>query len=208
MGVRSLLVSALTIALLAGCSSNKLVKTYEGETLAEGQVAILTAGENIALLSVNGEQVPDYLLSNISVNYGLKPGENVVVFQYESIWGKAKRGEDGPSAEVVESKPREVVINAKPGDKLAFVSGSAENVREARALAADFDADVINQKGKIVASSQDVREKKAARVAGQASANTQMNSAGEGLPALEAMKVLWSDLSAEEKKSFLKWAFQ
>lgn len=208
MAVRLLMIAALAIAMLSGCSSNKPVKTYEGDDLAADEVAILSVGENVALLSVNGERVPDYLLSNISVDYALKPGENVVVFQYESIWGKAKIGKDGTSSEVVESKPREVVIKARPGDKLSFRYESAENVREARALAADFDADVVNQKGKVVASSQDVRKRKplVAGVTNQsAGAGTE---AEEGLPAIEAMKVLWSDLSAEEKKSFLKWAFQ
>ena len=207
MLIRRLLVAIFLSSVLAACSSNKLVKTYEGDALPTKDVATLEAGENISIVTVNGERVPDYLLSNISVNYGLKPGQNVIVFQYESIWGKAKKGKEGARSEVVESKLREVVINAKAGAKYSFRYENAGNLKDARLLAEGFEADIVNQKGKVLASSQDVQDRSAKSEQVAVSLGTDTSRA-EGLPAIEAIKVLWEDLSAEEKKSFLKWAFQ
>lgn len=191
---------------LGACSSGKLVKTYEGDAMPDSQVATLTAGENIVLLSVNGQRVPDYLLSSISVNYGLKPGKNVVVFQYESVWAQAKRGEDGRSSEAVESERREVELDVAAGDKLTFRYGTASNIREAQALAATFEAEVTDQHGRVVAASRDVTVAKPTTFAESGGGFT--GKATSGLPAIEAIKVLWEDLSADEKKDFLKWAFQ
>ena len=88
-------VFVLLISLtLLGCTSDKIVKTYDGKILAKDEVAVLTAPQNITLLSVNGKEVQQYLLSNLDVNYALKAGENLVVFKYESIWSKAKRDEE------------------------------------------------------------------------------------------------------------------
>lgn len=203
MGFSRRVVLLVCVLLLSACSSGKLVKTYSGDTLPKAQLASLTAGENVSLLSVNGEKVPDYLLSGISVDYGLKPGKHVVLFQYESVWSVARVSEDSPRSKAVESVPREVTIDVKAGDRLSFRYAEASNIREAERLASNFEADVVNQKGRVLASSGDPAIQKVE--APEAAAAV---SPGSGLPAVEAMKVLWADLSAEDKKDFLKWAFQ
>lgn len=135
-------VFVLLISLtLLGCTSDKIVKTYDGKVLAKDEVAVLTAPQNITLLSVNGKEVQQYLLSNLDVNYALKAGENLVVFKYESIWSKAKRDEEtGARVDVVESEPLEVRIMSKPGAKYNFSFVPASNLREAKELAATFVA--------------------------------------------------------------------
>ena len=230
-GKLALIASVLMV--LTACSGNKIVPTYEGAKLAKEQVAVLLAGENITLLSVNGEPVPKYLLSNIEVNYGLKPGLNRVTFKYRSVWANHQRDEDGPRAVEVSSEPREVVINAVAGDQLRFDYASADNVREARALAADFRARIINARGQSLAESrlpqpevvsEEVAQPAPASVAASAAAvttaatvNAAQVTAPKGqpgsqsaaaLPAIEGLKVLWNQASSEERKAFLKWAFQ
>lgn len=203
-------VLLLCVVMLSACSSGKLVQAYQGKELPKAQLGALTAGENVSLLSVNGDRVPDYLLSGISVDYGLKPGKNVVLFQYESVWSVSRKGEDGARSKLVESVPREVVIDVKAGDRLSFRYAEASNIREAQRLADSFEADVVNHKGQVVASSGDVTPtvEELPVAAASVTGSTSSVSPGAGLPAIEAMKVLWADLPAQEKKAFLKWAFQ
>jgi len=209
--IKSLSLIALALTMVA-CSSGKVVKTYEGDALPSNALATLTAGENLVLISVNDKPVPEYLLSNIEVNYGLKPGKNKVVFQYESVWARARVGEDGERSELVLSKQREVDIDAKPGAKLSFRYPEADNVREARALAASFDAEVVNKAGKVVARSHDVTKVQAdempASLTASAGAVSDAPVAGPALPASEAIRVLWGKMTREEQKQFLQWAFQ
>lgn len=219
----------VAIANLIACSSGTIVKTYEGETLLKEQIAILNAPEYITLVSVNGRDVPRYLLSSIDVNYGLKPGLNVVVFEYESVWAVARSGADEPRSERVSSGKKEVVIDASVGEKYTFKFDQAENIRDAKAMAGNFSASIVNQKDEVVASSAALgsyqpvvqasnssnQAQSAATVDG-ASVATPLAStapvtatgASSSLPPVEGMKVLWNSATAEEKKAFLKWAFQ
>lgn len=208
MGKFRHLVLVLLLAMLAACSSNRLVQTYPGERLPNESLATLQVPDSIAMISVNGERVPDYLLSNISVKYGLKPGPNKLVFQYESVWAKARSGQDSERSEAVVSKPREIDVTVKAGQVLSFKYASVENVRDARALAETFEAELVNKLGRVVARSHDVTEEKTQLAAGNTGTTVSNGSATDGLPALEAVKVLWKDLSQEDKKEFLRWAFQ
>lgn len=203
------LIFALGCLVLVACSTGKVVKTYEGDVMSNEQLAIMTAPENIVVVSINGKRVKKYLLSDLNVNYGLKPGDNLVVFQYESVWAKAVRGDqDDPRSEVVASARKEVLITANAGEKLTFRFENANNVREARSLAEQFEAEVIDDKLNVVARSAEVG--RYAKAAKKKIAENENNLQGETaqLPTLDALKVLWAAASAEEKKTFLTWAFQ
>ena len=202
----TLSVSILSMLSLVACSTGGLVKTYDGDVLDKSKVGILTAAENISLLSVNGRAVQKYLLSNIEVNYALQEGGNVVVFEYESIWGKAKRGSEGSSSEKVLSEPKEVLINVKAGDKYLFNFIRPENSREAKKLAAEFKASIHNQNGVLVAESGAVARRKP-NVGSSESRYGQPNNT-DGLGTLESLKGIWATMSSEDKKEFLIWAFQ
>ncbi len=228
--IRLLAVITL-IGMLAACSGNKVVPTYEGAKLATEKQAVLTAGDNITVISVNGLEVPRYLLSNIEVNYGLKPGVNRVLFQYRSVWSKHRRDDDGARAVEVTSPTREVVITARAGDRLYFEYPQAETRREAEAMAQRFEAVVVNQSGEQIARSsapQVVPAEQEAQLEVLATADAApavvsvpspvaLSSGAPAavrlpeaaaLPTVEGLKVLWEQASAEEKKAFLKWAFQ
>jgi len=113
------LLLILSVLFLVACSTGKIVKTYDGDELLTEELAVLTAPENIVVLSINGKKMKKYLLSDLNVNYGLKPGENLVVFQHKSVWAKAVReNRDAPRSETVVSEPKEVLVLAKAGERL------------------------------------------------------------------------------------------
>ena len=95
---------------------------------------------------------------------------------------------------------------------MSFEFDDVEDIREARAFAERFTANVVDSQGNVLASSdlyvataeQDVSE----QVAELGAQGGQLESKAAGLPPLEAMKVIWEGASAEDKKAFLKWAFK
>lgn len=207
--------------LMSACSSNKPVKTYSGEVLPEASVAVLTAPENITVLSVNGQAVTQYLLSNLEVRYALKEGKNLVVFQYESIWGKAVRdAETGSRVDVVKSKPLEVLINAKPGAQYTFSFMPAGNLKEAQELAEGFVAQIVDARNNLVTESvavgsyqkvEDERLKQEkALLMEKAKATAALAEEGntDAVSVTDKLKALWSQASAEQKKAFMVWVFQ
>ena len=212
-----LLLVCLSV-FMSACSSNKPVKTYEGDLLPEASVAILTAPENIKLLSVNSKAVTQYLLSNLEVNYALREGENLIVFQYESIWGKARKDEEtGSRAELVQSKPLEVLIDAKAGMHYSFSFVPANDVREAKTLAASFVAQVVDAQNNLVAESvpqgahkqaADERLAKEQTILTKKSDVTEQAKDTESVSVIDKLKVLWAQASPEQKKAFMVWVFQ
>jgi len=236
MHIRGFILVLLNCLLVAACSSNKPVKTYEGAMLPDTEQVVMTAGENITVVSVNDKPVTKYLLSNIEVDYALRPGANKVVFQYRSVWAVSlRKDEDDPRAEEVTSAEQVVEFVAEPGSRLSFDYPEASDVREAKRLAKGFEARLINQAGTLLATSSEysvVSKPVVASVSspsvassaapiGTADAASSSNNTSQAvasqspapaaqpkLPTIDALKVLWDSASSEEKKAFLKWAFQ
>jgi len=195
---------------LVACSTGKIVKTYEGGDLAPEKVAVLSAGENISLISVNGQPMARYLLSSINVNYGLKPGNNKVVFQYESIWGTSKKVDGRRYSEKVTSTPKEMLINAKAGDHYTFSYINPSNVREARTMAAEFTATIFDQNNEFVVKSGEPSMQKGTVVQGPPASEegsvTLLSSKNKST--LDALKALWGGATSDDKKGFLVWALK
>ena len=212
-----LLILMFSLTIVA-CSSNKIVKTYDGKALANESIAILNAPENITVLSVNGNDVQQYLLSNLAVNYGLKPGDNLVVFKYESIWSKVKRDEEsGSRVDVVESEPLEVLIQAIAGADYNFNFVPAKNIREAKELADDFSVQILDKNKNLVAESVALNtylSKKASlaqeekKMFREDEVKEKHNINAGNITVLESLKEIWPTASADEKKAFLVWVFQ
>jgi len=216
MNTLKITVVCLVLLFLAGCST-KPVQVYEGEALAADQQAMITAGENIEITRINGKKMKEYLLSNIDTHYALKPGKQKVVFNYTSVWAVSKVGPDGERSELVESGPQFVEFDASAGQALSFDFKDVANVREARDFALAFVASVVDQNGNIVAMSEPYDAEKhspvSAAVVADAPANVAVTATpsapiDQGLPTIDALKVLWDQASSEEKKEFLKWAFK
>lgn len=202
----------LLVVLISACSG-KAVKTYEGAALPEGEVALLIAGDNIEVTRVDGKEMKKYLLSEIDTTYALTPGKHRIVFNYTSVWAVAPRGPEDPRSELVESPLQVVEIEVQAGDRLSFEFDEVADVREARAFAERFTANVVDNQGQVIATSDLYREAVEPQVAEQTVEQANVAEDGStsktgGLPALEAMKVIWEGASPEDKKAFLKWAYQ
>lgn len=220
-----LLVAVLAIVVVSGCSAGlSRVQTWEGE--AAGEVALLKAPSSVKLREVNGRKVGNFLMDDLAIDYELLPGTNTVVFTHKTIWAKAESTEDGESkVHVVESEPQQFVIDTRPGEIYTFDIPEVTNRREAEQFAANFSAELRSEDGAVVARSEPFDGYPQQQVAGQQGTN----GAGEavvvtgqptGAPmpggqvqgnnkmnTLDALKVLWERASGDEKREFLRWAF-
>lgn len=225
-----------TLFALAGCGSTfKRVQTWEGPSAEPEQVAVLNKPGSIKIISVNGKEMNTYMMDDIELNYELLPGENTVVFSYKTIWGKTTVVDNGESkVNVVETDPQQVVINARAGETYTFVAPEPSTQREAERVVKNFEIPVVDGQNRQVAVSSDFVAPRpelptlkgapaqsaapavaagatagaAARTAGASAQAPAVPSAANNLPTLEGLKVLWERASAEDKKNFLRWAFQ
>jgi uncharacterized protein YccT (UPF0319 family) len=231
---RSLKVMALILSVLtlAACSSGfKRVQTWEGPDAEPSQIATLDTPEQINVLTVNGRKMGNFLLEDLALTYELLPGENSVVFTHKTIWANSSATDDEESkVNAVVSKPQKVVIDASAGESYEMVMPTPETQRQAERLAANFQATVVDSQGRKVASAATYTASKPKlptldkspeqtakiegepgqpavqeeRLAAQPKAAAPMND----LPTLDAMKLLWERASADDKKNFLRWAFE
>lgn len=223
------LVSALAIAVVSGCSSTSLsrVQTWDGE--ATGEVAVLKAPNQVRLREVNGRKVGNFLMDDLAIDYELLPGTNIVVFTHKTIWAKSGAIRDGESAvHVVETEPQQFVIDTRPGEVYRFDVPEVGTRQEAERFAANFSAELVSEDGTVVARSspfegypqQQVAGQQAAGAAGVAGTAAVANGQPMGAPmpnyqgqgdnrlnTVDGLKVLWERASGEEKKEFLRWAF-
>ncbi|MCK7568834.1 MULTISPECIES: DUF2057 family protein [Marinobacter] len=215
------LMAGLLALVVAGCSSTLTrIQTWEGAAADAEAVAVLRTPGEIQVSQVNGRDVGNFLMDDLALDYELLPGRNVVVFKYKTIWAKGAGVENGESkVAVIETQPQQVIINARAGEQYEFVLPEPGSRRQAEALSRNFRAQISNTGGAIVATSG--RYEPAMPVAGAPSATTPAGAPvagapvstapqsmpGGDLPALEAMKVLWERASAEDKREFLRWAF-
>lgn len=218
-----LLVAALAIVVVSGCSTGmSRVQTWDGE--ASGEVAVLKAPSDVKLREVNGKKVGNFLMDDIAIDYELLPGTNTVVFTHKTIWAKSESTEDGESnVHVVESAPQQFVIDTRPGEVYTFDIPEVTNRREAEQFAANFSAELMTEDGTVVARSEPFEGYPQQQVAGQqgnsrSGQSTAATGQSTGVPVpggqgnnnvntLDALKVLWERASGDEKREFLRWAF-
>lgn len=216
--VKNLRVGILTIGvvLVAGCSTGmSRVQTWEGtaESTAESteSVAVLSTPGVIKIQEVNGQPMSSFLIDNMSVDYELLPVKNRVVFTYKTIWSKSEAVEDGESkVHVVETPRQTVTIDARPGETYRFDIEKPKTRKQAEAYAEDFSVAVINSSGQTVATSSPF-----VAGAGQPTAARSPVPGSDSAPAnassgstLEQLKSLWGEASEDEKRQFLRWAFE
>lgn len=199
--------------LMSGCSLGmSRVQTWEGAAENAGQVAILEAPGTINVQEVNGRSMASFLMENLSLDYELLPGENQVVFTYRTIWARSDAVENGESkVHVVETPQQILTIDAEPGATYQFAIEKPHTRAEAEAMARDFSVNLLNSDGQVVAASSpwvapDSRKAVArAPVPDSRGANAPVDAAA---PTLEQLKSLWGEASEEEKREFLRWAFE
>ena len=196
--------------VLVGCASSAArINTWEGSPQEAANPAVLKAPGAIQVKSVNGQNMTTYLIDDLALDYGLLPGKNEVVFTYKTIWAKSGVVENGESkVHTIESEPQVVRFDAEAGTTYQFAYEEPSNRREAEAMMDSFSADIVTAGGENVASSTQWDGQSIFRTA-----RTPIPQAtGEnGAPAgstLDQLKSIWADATEEEKRAFLRWAFE
>lgn len=208
--VRAGLVALVVMSLVGCASSVSVVETWEGNPAAASNAATLEAPGEIRVTRVNGRVMTNFLMDDLALDYALLPGETEVVFVYKTIWAKSGVVRNGESkVHVIESKPQVVRFEAEAGETYRFDFEPPESRQEAEQEMPEFSAEIVSSAGAAVASSAvwDGQEQMtASRTPIPASTSDSTKVSGDN--ALEQLKTIWETASDEEKKAFLRWAFE
>lgn len=211
MSIYRVLVFITAAVVLSGCSSSiTRVQTWEGEAATAGS-AVLEAPGEIRVTRVNGRPMGNFLMDDLALDYDLLPGENQVVFSYKTIWAKTGVVRNGESkVHVVETEPHVVSFTAQAGETYRFEFDKPDSRRDAESLVADFSGAIVNGASTEVAAfelweGQTPATQARTPVSGSAPASGAAAVQGDNL---EQLKVLWESASEEEKRTFLRWAFE
>lgn len=222
------LVWGVMVLILGGCSANSMiVRNYDGGALPAQQVAQVVVPEEITLEMIDGKEQKKFLLDNLALTYELLPGTHSLVYRYSEIWAKPPGSTDESKVDVVESGLRELAFDFKAGEHYELTFDRPADRIAAKAAANHFSARLVTTDGKVkvadanyvpvtpvVSESAGVA---AATVGASAAVVTTSAAAApavvsapstSGLSRLEALKTLWGETSAEDKKAFLQWAFK
>jgi uncharacterized protein YccT (UPF0319 family) len=207
-------LAIVSLIVMTGCSSSmSRVQAWEGDVENADQAAVLSVAGGINVKEINGRSMTNFLIDDLNVDYALLPGENRVVFTYKSSWAKAEAVEDGESKVHVVETPRQVVtLNAEPNDVYRFDFAKPGNRRQAEAFVEDFSVDLINASGQTVATSSPWSASDSRQAVTRAPVpDSKASSApldASSATTLEQLKTLWGNASEEEKREFLRWAFE
>jgi uncharacterized protein YccT (UPF0319 family) len=205
-------LAALFALVLAGCASSvTVVETWEGNPEAAASAAILETPGEIQVARVNGRSMTNFLMDDLALDYALLPGQNEVVFVYKTIWAKSGVVQNGESkVHVIKSIPQVVRFEAEAGETYRFEFDKPSSRQEAERMMPEFSATLVSSGGQPVASSADWNPE----AQSQASRTPIPDSPSEeaepvsGDSALDRLKAVWETASDEEKKAFLRWAFE
>jgi len=200
-----LVLMVLALISVTACSSTAArVDTWKGNPEDASQAATLKTPGAIEVMEVNGRTMTNFLMDDLALDYGLLPGENRVVFAYKSIWAKSGVVENGESkVHVYETEPQVVSFKAEPGVTYSFLFEKPKTRAEAEQMVGEFSASVVDSAGNVVASSSAWEPSRTPIP----SVETVTVEGVEG-DTLELLKAVWATATEEEKKSFLRWAFE
>lgn len=210
-------VASLIVLSLTGCASGlSVVETWEGNPQGADQAAILKAPEAIIVMRVNGREMTNFLMDDLALDYALLPGTNEVVFRYKTIWAKSGVVENGePKVHVITSEPQVVRFDARAGETYRFVFDKPGSREEAERIMPDFSARIVSSSGEAVTSSmawEPVPASVAARTPlpepGPDPVAGNQDDGDDETAALDRLKAIWQTATDEEKKAFLRWAFE
>lgn len=211
--IRRLLPVAL-FGVLAGCSSavTKL-ETWEGNPATAVNASTLKAPGAISVSRVNGRTMTNYMMDDLALDYALLPGENEVVFTYKTIWAKPGVVGNGESkVYVIESEPQVVQFEASPNETYRFEFDRPETRRQAEQMMPEFSASIVSAEGGILATSSDWSPADRTLAVRTPVPGDQVADDGalsdSDMSSLNRLKAVWATANDEEKKAFLRWAFE
>ncbi|WP_298453588.1 DUF2057 family protein [uncultured Marinobacter sp.] len=205
-----LALAAVLLTTLAGCSTaiTKL-ETWEGDPAGAENAAVLKAPGAIHVSQVNGRTMKNYLMDDLALDYALLPGENEVVFTYKTIWAKSGVVDNGESkVHIIESKPQVVRFEANPKATYRFEFSKPESRKQAEKEVPEFSAAVVGGDGLALAHSTNWSPADTARSERTPLSADSATATSDGVDALSRLKSVWETASDEDKKAFLRWAFE
>ena len=206
------LLAVLASVVMAGCASSVArVDTWEGQLPATTKPAVLQAPGEIQVVSVNGRNMTNFLIEDLALDYGLLPGENEVVFRYKTIWAKSGVVRNGESkVHVIESSNQVARFTASPDAVYGFEFDKPASRQEAETMMESFSAKIVAGNGTVVAVSEEWDGQ--SRLTDNRTPVPASGVESTGLPqeggTLDKLKAIWADASDEDKKAFLRWAFE
>ncbi|GGE74208.1 hypothetical protein GCM10011533_28330 [Streptosporangium jomthongense] len=206
-------LAAAAMLILAGCSSALTrLETWEGTPARAADAATLKAPGAIQVSQVNGRKMTNYLMDDLALDYALLPGENEVVFTYKTIWAKSGVVRNGESkVHVIESDPQVVRFEASPNETYRFEFEKPESRRQAEQMLPEFSAAIVAADGQALARSTkwSASEKRTEGLSlTERQAPDDAVSIDQDGSSLERLKAVWATATEEEKKAFLRWAFE
>lgn len=205
-----LLALVLSFTLVGCASSLTRIDTWQGDPSAAQNPAVLKAPGEIQVVSVNGRNMTNFLISDLALDYGLLPGQNDVVFTYKTIWARTGVVRDGESkVHTVESERQRVRFDAQPGAVYQFQFDRPSSRQQAEAMMANFSAAIVSETGEVAGRSE-LWDDQAVAEAVRTPLSSPVDGAESdvaGTP-LDRLKSVWSEASEEEKRTFLRWAFE
>src|SRR5690554_945541 len=210
-GIFKLCILLLSLSL-AGCASSiARLDTWQGDPAEAADAAVLKTPGEITVLQVNGRKMTNFLMDDLALDYGLLPGQNEVVFTYKTIWARTGVVENGESkVHVIQSQPQRVSFDAKAGQEYHFEFDKPSSRRAAETLMESFSANVVNRAGEVVASSSEWDPEAAQRASRTPlpASQTAGDAGAYAASTLEQMKAMSGAAREEEKREFLRWAFE
>jgi hypothetical protein len=127
--------------LTLGACANPQLRLYDGGQKPDSKIALVTLPEAIEAARLNGVEVKGAsgLWTRGDKVLELTPGRYELLAFYREVW------EHGDSHDVLRSDPVLFVIEAKPGEQYRVEYVHPDNYAQARQLAADFSAVLVNE---------------------------------------------------------------
>lgn len=207
--LRAGLIAVVMMSLVGCASSVSVVETWDGNPAAAASAATLKTPGEIRVTRVNGRVMTNFLMDDLALDYALLPGENEVVFVYKTIWAKSGVVRNGESkVHVIESEPQVVRFEAEAGETYRFEFDQPESRQEAERVMPEFSAMIVSSSGQSVVSStvwdgQPIASSRTP-IPEPVSESAPVNNGSS----LEQLKSIWETASDEDKKAFLRWAFE
>ncbi|GGC82823.1 DUF2057 family protein [Marinobacter halophilus] len=196
---------------LAGCASSVTrIDTWQGDPVEADNPAVLKAPGEIQMITVNGRKMTNFLISDLALDYGLLPGQNDVVFTYKTIWARTGVVRDGESkVHTIESERQRVSFDAQPGAVYRFQFDRPSSRQQAEAMMKTFSAAIVSDTGEVAGRSE-LWDGKAMADAPRTPVSSSKvdDETGVADTPLDRLKSVWSEASEEEKRTFLRWAFE
>lgn len=195
---------AAALAVLTGCAASGPLKTYEGPARAATETAIVTAPEQIEVMSIDGREPPPNFLRS-QTQLALLPGEHVLSLRYVELFQLTADDHD-----VVRSRQAALRFSARAGGRYRLeLPPGKMNHEAAQEFAKAPSFKLVSAQDDVVTESTPIKSYAEASLID--TIGKAFESQGEPerpVTNLDLLKDVWGRSSEDEKKAFRSWLDQ